>query len=59
MVMCRSTILTINDSVKDSSENKTRILYSITFIKMRLYEVMCKNMALPDKLQMSMLSLAF
>jgi len=26
---------------------------------MYLYEVMCKNMALPDKSQMSMLSLAF
>jgi len=40
-------------------KTKTRILYSIPFIKMSLYEVMGKNMALPDKLQMSVLSLAF
>jgi hypothetical protein len=59
MIMSRSTRLTIHDSVKDSSENQTRILYFVTFFKMCLYEVMFKNMKLPDKWQMSMLSLGF
>jgi hypothetical protein len=59
MIMSRSTRLTINDSVKDSSENKTRMLHFVTFFKMCLYEVMFKNMTLPNKSEMSMLSLGF
>ena len=39
-------------------KTKTRILYSVTFFKTCLYEVMCKNMAFADKSQMSMLTLA-
>jgi hypothetical protein len=47
-------------SVKGCSEyqNTDLILYSIKFLKMYLYEVMCENMALPDNSQMSMLYLA-
>ena len=49
--MSRSTLLTINDLVKDSSENENTQYIFNNFFKMCLYEVMCKNMALPEKSQ--------
>jgi hypothetical protein len=47
LIMSRSVLLTINASVKDCSENQTRILYPISFLKMWLYGIMCKNVTLP------------
>jgi hypothetical protein len=58
-MMSRSTVLTKKSRLKIVVETKTNILYSLTFFKMCLYEEMCKIMALPDKTQMLMLSLAF
>jgi len=59
LVMASSVRLTINVRSKDVVKNKTRILYSITFLKMCLYELVCENMSLSDMSQISMLSLAF
>jgi hypothetical protein len=59
MIISRSTVLTINDSVKDSSKNQnTHFVFSIFVLKICFYELMWKIMAMPDTSQMSMLTLA-
>jgi len=50
MIMSRSTLLKKMIWSKILVKIKTRILYLVTFFKMCLYEIMCKNMAFARKI---------
>ena len=58
MIMPRAILRTINVSDKGCAENQTRILCSVTFLKMCLYEITCENITVPEESQITMLILA-
>jgi len=58
LITIRSFLLTVNVSDKGCSETKTRNLYSRTFLKMCINEIIFENLTIHNKSQMKNLSLA-